>query len=100
MLRPNREQSSFILSRRDNGLIVFPIPTAGHNVRIGNLRAWFYLAVQGYIHLGKHGKFDWYGFRCAVCKALKVDIGHGFSDGQYFLRCPDCGYKLLCGDRL
>jgi hypothetical protein len=81
-------------------LIVFHIPNAGKNVRLGSLRVWLYLSLYGYIALGKHGRFDWYGFRCKDCNALRADYMHGYSQSQYYLQCQTCGYKQLCGDRL
>jgi hypothetical protein len=78
----------------------FELPISGRAVRIGSMKLWFYLAVRGRIYIGKEGRTDYYAFKCSDCNAVKMDIGHGYENGEYFLRCPDCGYKLLCGDRL
>lgn len=79
--------------------LVFQIPASGRNVRLPSLKVWFYLAVQGYIRLGTFGKFDYFGFRCRDCNALKVDYLHGYHEGEYYLQCPDCGCKQKCGDK-
>jgi hypothetical protein len=81
-------------------MIVFQIPSSGRNVRLPSLKVWLWLALYGRIPLGRFGKFDWHGFKCATCKALKADYIHGYHNGEYYLECRDCGYKHLCGNKM
>lgn len=80
-------------------LIAFPIVNAGRVVHRSDLIVWLNIALYGFIRLGKFGKLDYFGFKCADCSALAVDYPHGYLQGQYYLECH-CGYKQLCGDSL